>query len=116
MAVIKGVINSLMSSKVLTNYAALLDELADCLQTNASRAMIGELVQLTLDSSKGDWTVLTYSVDGYGANERAWSLGANAYVMVPYPENRVYARELVESVISGEKLTQETVQANAPHN
>ena len=116
MAVIKGVINSLMSSKVLTNYAALLDELAGCLQTNASRAMIGELVQLTLDSSKGDWTVLTYSVDGYGANERAWSLGANAYVMVPYPENRDYARELVESVISGEKLTQETVQANAPHN
>ena len=116
MAVIKGVINGLMSSKIITNYAELLDEMSGCLQTNASRAMIGDLVQLTLDRSKGDWVVLTYSVDGFGATDSAWSLGAYAYVMVPFENNLDYARELVTDVISGEPLTQEQVQANAPKN
>lgn len=116
MAVIKGVINELMSSKIITNYAELLDEMADCLQTNASRSMIGDLVQLTLDWKKGDWKVLTYSVDGYGATEYAWSLGAYAYVMVPYANNREYARELVTQVVSGERPTQSDVQDNAPKN
>lgn len=116
MAVIKAVINGLMSSKILTNYSELLDEMAGCLQTNASRAMIGDLVQLTLDRKNGDWKVLTYSVDGYGATEYAWSLGAYAYVMVPYASNQEYARELAEQVITGEKLTQDDVLSKAPKN
>ena len=116
MAVIKGVINELMTSKIITNYAELLDEMAGCLQTNASRSMIGDLVQLTLDRKKGDWNVLTYSVDGWGATEYAWSLGAYAYVMVPFENNREYARDLVAQVISGERLTQDDVQAKAPKN
>ena len=116
MAVIKGVINGLMSSKIITNYSELLDEMAGCLQTNASRSMIGDLVQLTLDRKKGDWKVLTYSVDGYGATEYAWSLGAYAYVMVPYANNRDYARELVTQVLANEVLTQEELQTNAPKN
>ena len=116
MAVIKGIINGLMSSKIITNYSELLDEMAGCLQTNASRSMIGDLVQLTLDRKKGDWKVLTYSVDGYGATEYAWSLGAYAYVMVPYANNRDYARELVTQVLANEVLTQEELQTNAPKN
>ena len=116
MAVIKGIINGLMSSKIITNYSELLDEMAGCLQTNASRSMIGDLVQLTLDRKKGDWKVLTYSVDGYGATEYAWSLGAYAYVMVPYANNRDYARELVTQVLANEVLTQDDLQAKAPKN
>lgn len=116
MAVIKGVINGLMSSKIITNYGELLDEMSGCLQTNASRSMIGDLVQLTLDRKKGDWKVLTYSVDGYGSTEYAWSLGAYAYVMVPYANNLDYAQELAMKVLTGEKITQEELQANAPKN
>lgn len=114
MAVIKGVINGLMSSKLLTNYSALMDQLADCFQTNASKALIGQLVQLTLDRSGGDWLVLTYSVDGWGNLDYAYSLGAYAYVMVPYPETVEYARSLAVAVASGETPSQEELQENAP--
>jgi LCP family protein required for cell wall assembly len=114
MAVIKGVINGLMSSKVITNYAELLDEMEGCFQTNASKTMIGELVQLTLDRSRGDWKVLTYSVDGSGSTDYAYSLGAYAYCMVPYPQTLQYAQDLVKTVVAGDSLTQDDLQKNAP--
>ncbi len=114
MAVIKGVINGLSTSRILTNYGELMDQMAGCFQTNASRKMVGELVQLTLDRSKGDWNVITYSVDGWGNTDYTPAQGAHAYVMVPFPETRDYALELVDAVIAGETLTQEQVQENAP--
>lgn len=114
MAVIKGVINGLKSSKVITNYAELLDEMEGCFQTNASKTMIGELVQLTLDRSRGDWKVLTYSVDGSGSTDYAYSLGAYAYCMVPYPQTLQYAQDLVKTVVAGDSLTQDDLQKNAP--
>ena len=116
MAVIKGVINGLMSSKIITNYLELMDEMAGCFQTNVSKSMIGELVQLTLDRSSGDWRVLTYSVDGNGSTEYAYSLGCYAYVMVPYDETTVdYARDLWPSPGRLRRdLTQEELQENAP--
>ena len=114
MAVIKGVINGLMSSKVIANYAELLDEMEGCLQTNASKTMIGDLVQLTLDRSRGDWKVLTYSVDGSGTTDYAYSLGAYAYCMVPFPQTLDYAQELVKTVVAGDSLTQDELQKNAP--
>lgn len=114
MALIKGVINGLMSSKVITNYAELLDEMEGCLQTNASKSMIGELVQLTLDHKRGDWKVLTYSVDGSGSTDYAYSLGAYAYCMVPYPQTLKYAQDLVKTVVAGDSLTQDELQQNAP--
>ena len=114
MAVIKGVIESAKSSKIITNYSELMDEMAGCFQTNASKALVGRLVQLTMDRSKGDWTVLTYSVDGESDEDFAYSLGCYAYVMVPYPETVDYARTLAIAIASGETMTQEQLQQNAP--
>lgn len=113
MAVVKGIINSLRSSKILTNYLELMDEMAGCFQTNVSKAMIGELVQLTMQSGK-DWTVLTYSVDGNGSTEYAYSLGCFAYVMIPNTDTVEYARSLAIAIASGETMTQEQLQKNAP--
>jgi anionic cell wall polymer biosynthesis LytR-Cps2A-Psr (LCP) family protein len=114
MAVIKGVINGLMSSKVITNYAELLDEMEGCLQTNASKSMIGELVQITLDRSRSDWQVLTYNVDGNGRLDYAYSLGAYAYCMIPNPNTVDYAKQLVSDVLNGTPITQDELQKNAP--
>ncbi len=114
MAVIKGVIDSAKSSKAITNYSQLMDEMAGCFQTNASKSLVGRLVQLTLDRSSGDWRVLTYSVDGSSASDFAYSLGCYAYVMVPYPETVDYARQLAIAVASGETMTQEELRENAP--
>lgn len=114
MAVIKGIIKGLASSKLLTNYSEIMDEMAGCFQTNAPKELIGKLVQLTLDRSRGDWKVLTYSVNGWGNTDYAFALGCYAYVMVPYPDTIDYARGLVISVASDEVLTQEQVNENAP--
>ncbi len=114
MAVIKGMIRGLASSKVLTNYSELMDELSGCFQTNVSKTMVGELVQLTLNRSTGDWNVLTYSVDGSGRTDYAYSLGCNAYVMVPNTATVDYARSLAIVVASGDTMTQEELQQNAP--
>ena len=114
MAVIKGVIKGLLSSKLLTNYAEIMESLSGSFQTNASKAMIGELVRITMDRNKGDWTVLTYSANGWGNTDYAYSLGAYAYVMVPYEDTVDYARSLAIAVASGETLTQAEIYANAP--
>ncbi len=114
MAVIKGIIKSLRSSKILTNYTQLMEDMAGCFQTNASKAMIGELVQLTMDPSKSDWTVLTYNVDGNGRTDYAYSLGAYAYCMIPNMKTVEYAQSLAAAVLAGEPLTQEELQKNAP--
>lgn len=114
MAVIKGVINGLKSSKIIYNYSELMDEMSECFQTNATKAMVGDLVSLTMDRRKNDWNVLTYSVNGSGNMDLAFSLGAYAYVMVPFPETVQYASELALAVASGETLTQEELLENAP--
>ncbi len=114
MAVIKGVIKSLRSSKIITNYAELLEEMEDCIQTNASKSMIGELVQITLDRSRSDWQVLTYNVDGNGRLDYAYSLGAYAYCMIPNPNTVDYAKQLVSDVLNGTPITQDELQKNAP--
>ena len=114
MYVIRGVINGLMSSNALANYSDLMAKLSNSFQTDMPKEMIGELVQLTLDRSNGDWKVLTYSVDGAGRTDMCFSLGCKAYVMVPYPDTLEYARQLVISVISGESMTQDELNAGAP--
>ncbi len=57
---------------------------------------------------------MTYSADGWGDNDYAFSQGSYAYVMVPYPETIAYAQELAQAVLEGQVLTQENVQNNAP--
>jgi LCP family protein required for cell wall assembly len=109
MAVIKGVIKGLASSKLLTNYAEIMDELSDSFQTNAPKALVGELVRMTLDTASGKWKVLTYSVNGYDRTDYAYSLGCNAYVMAPNTDTVDYARKLIIAVASGETPTQNEV-------
>lgn len=111
MAVIKGVIKGLASYKMLTNYSEIMDELSDSFQTNASKALVGELVRMTLDTESGKWRVLTYSVNGYDRTDYSYALGCNAYVMAPEPSTVDYARKLVIAVASGETPTQSEVSS-----
>ena len=114
MAVIKGVINELKSSKIILNYVDLMQEMQDCFQTNASLTMVGDLVQLTLDPSLDDWKVLTYNVDGNGKTDYAYSQGSYAYCMHPNMKTVEYAQSLVEVVLAGGSMTQEELLKNAP--
>lgn len=114
MAVIRGVIRGLRSSRLLANYGEVLEQLSGSFQTDAPPELLGELVQKTLRG--GDWTVLSYSVDGEGESNYAPSLGAYAYVMRPYDDTVDYARTLMQAVAAGDSLSQDWIQANAPRH
>jgi anionic cell wall polymer biosynthesis LytR-Cps2A-Psr (LCP) family protein len=114
MAVIKGVIKGLVSFNALTNYSELMDNLSGSFLTNAPKSVVGDLVRLTLDSSKGKWKVFTYSVNGYDRMDRSNILGFTVYVMAPNTYTVDYARSLIIKVASGEPLTQAEINENAP--
>ena len=114
MAVIKGVIKGLVSFQALSNYSQIMDELAGSFLTNAPKSLVGDMVRLTLDTEKGKWKVLTYSVNGYDRMDHSYSLGFIVYVMFPNTNTVEYARQLIITVATGEPLTQTEINSNAP--
>ena len=60
----------------------------------------------------GDWTIVSYSVNGTGATEKPYSMSQKAYVMVPDYNTVDKAKSLMEKVRNGEVVTQE--EADAP--
>lgn len=113
MAVIKAVINKLMSSELLNNFSTLMSQMKDCFQTNMTKSELGKLVQEQIDDG-GSWNTVQYSVTGGDATDYCYSLGGNAYVMVPYQDTIDYATDLVKRVLRDETISQETIDNEAP--
>ena len=114
MAVIKAVIGSLESSKLLKNYTAVLDSLADSFETSMSKDELGELVQEQLQTDKS-WTILQYSVKGKAAMRPCYSAGGGERSVVLQDDASIaYANELIRKVLNGEVMTQEQITENAP--
>ncbi|MBO4864360.1 MAG: LCP family protein [Eubacterium sp.] len=107
MQVIKAVIEKLESPATLKNYAGLMDEMGSMFQTNMSKDDIGYLVQSTLDD--GNWKVLTYSVSGSDSEKVCYSLGFEAYVMLPNKGDVEYGNELISRVLAGEEVKQDEI-------
>ncbi len=110
MQVIKAVFSKLMSSQMLANYSDIMDELSNCFQTNMSKSQIGQFVQEQLDSGK-EWKVLTFSVNGGDSEGYCYSLGGNAYVMVPFQEDLDFANKLIRRMMADENITQQEIDA-----
>ncbi|MCR5148203.1 MAG: LCP family protein [Eubacterium sp.] len=115
MAVIKAVMNKLLSSELLNNFSELMSEMKDCFQTNMEKAELGKLIQGQIDSGDS-WNIVQYSVNGYDEMNYCYSLGDNAYVMPPYYDTVEYASELINKVLNDETLTQEQIDSNAPEH
>ena len=107
MQVIKATIEKLESSEMLRNYANVMDQMEGSFQTDMEKDTVGYLVQSTID--EGNWTVLTYSVGGSDSSQKCYSLGSNAYVMIPNEEDVKYAKELIDRVLADEKVTQDEI-------
>ena len=83
MAVIEAVIKKATTSpELLRNYSQIMSSAEGSFDTNLSYSTIAELVRKQLASNE-PYTVLRYSVDGTGGNEKPYSMSANAYVMIP---------------------------------
>ena len=111
MAVIRGVIKKALSPEILTSYSSILSSLDGCFGTNITYEEIAQILQQQLTNG-GDWTIVSYSVNGTGATEKPYSMSQKAYVMVPDYNTVDKAKSLMEKVRNGEVVTQE--EADAP--
>ena len=105
MAVIKGVVDKALSPEILTSYSSILSSLDGCFGTNITYEEIAQLLQQQL-AGGGDWTIVSYSVDGTGATEKPYSMSQKAYVMVPDYSTVDKAKDLMAKVRNGEVVTQ----------
>ena len=115
MAVIKAVLNKLMSSELLKNYSDLMSQMKDCFQTNMTKDELGKLVQEQIDDG-GKWNIVQYSVTGGDAMDYCYSVGGDAYVMVPYQDTVDYATDLIKRVLNDEEISQSTIDNGAPQH
>ena len=111
MEVIRGVVKKALSPEVLTSYSSILSSLDGCFGTNITYEEIAQILQQQLTNG-GDWTIVSYSVNGTGATEKPYSMSQKAYVMVPDYNTVDKAKSLMEKVRNGEVVTQE--EADAP--
>lgn len=111
MEVIRGVVKKALSPEILTSYSSILSSLDGCFGTNITYEEIAQILQQQLTNG-GDWTIVSYSVNGTGATEKPYSMSQKAYVMVPDYDTVYKAKSLMEKVRNGEVVTQE--EADAP--
>ena len=111
MEVIRGVVKKALSPEILTSYSSILSSLDGCFGTNITYEEIAQILQQQLTNG-GDWTIVSYSVNGTGATEKPYSISQKAYVMVPDYNTVDKAKSLMEKVRNGEVVTQE--EADAP--
>ena len=111
MDVIRGVVKKALSPEILTSYSSILSSLDGCFGTNITYEEIAQILQQQLTNG-GDWTIVSYSVNGTGATEKPYSMSQKAYVMVPDYNTVDKAKSLMEKVRNGEVVTQE--EADAP--
>lgn len=111
MEVIRGVVKKALSPEILTSYSSILSSLDGCFGTNITYEEIAQILQQQLTNG-GDWTIVSYSVNGTGATEKPYSMSQKAYVMVPDYNTVDKAKSLMKKVRNGEVVTQE--EADAP--
>ena len=104
MAVIRGVIDKMTSPALLTNFAGIMEGVADSFETSMPYEEIAALVRQQLSTGMR-WNVTSYSVNGTGATRAVYSMGSKAYVMIPDKDTVAKAQALIRQVREGQVPT-----------
>ncbi len=104
MAMIKGVINKLLSPALLTNYTQVLKAVEDCFEMSVPMDVISDLVSAQL-SDGGSWDVVTHSVTGTGGYAVPYSMGYEVWVMHPDYKTVNQAKQMIRDVLDGKIVT-----------
>lgn len=96
--VLMGIIDKLTSPSIITNYAAIIDAMADTFSTTMSNEEITSLIKYQLDKNP-KWTIEQYMVDGSGSTQMCAELGDAAYVMIPNQDTVRTASERIEELL-----------------
>ena len=103
MAVIKAVIEKMMSRTLLTNYTSILNAVESSVVMSIPKELIGSLVSQQL-SEGGSWNVVTYSVNGSDDWAVPYTMryeNFKTYVMRPNQNHVNYAKVLIQDVLNG---------------
>ena len=109
-ALLRAIFDKCTSKAIITKYSKLLDSMHGSFVTNMKMSRLTSLVRLQL-SKNYSWNLVTNSLTGSDASKYTYSAPSQkAYVMVPEEESVLYATELINKVLAGEKLDEETME------
>ena len=98
--VLMGIIKKGTSPTVITNYAKIMDAMANTFSTTMSSEEIQSLIKYQI-SDNPSWTIQQYMVDGTGDTLMCAELGDAAYVMVPNQSTVTTAKNKINAVLDG---------------
>lgn len=104
MAVIRAVIDKLLSPELLKNYTSILDAIENSMETSVPAEVIGSLVSQQLSDSR-PWNVVSYSATGESGWAVPWSLGMEASVIFPDQKSVDKAKDMIQAVLEGKTVT-----------
>lgn len=109
-ALLKAIFDKCTSKAIITKYSKLLDSVNGSFVTNMKMSRLTSLIKMQL-SNNYSWNIVTNSLNGSDASNYTYSAPSQkAYVMEPDEESVAYATELINKVIEGEILDEETME------
>ena len=98
--VLMGIVKEATKPSVITNYAAIMDTMANTFSTTMSNEEITALIKYQLNNNP-TWKMEQYMVDGTGDTLMCAELGDAAYVMVPDQSTVKMAKDKINAVLAG---------------
>ena len=106
MEVIKGIINKGLSPAIIVNYSSVMDSIAGSFETNMSNSEISNLIKMQI-AEMSPWDIISNNVIGTNSKEVTYSQGHKSSVVIPDMESVAIAKDKMNKVMVGEKLTEE---------
>lgn len=98
--VLMGIIDKITSPAIVTNYASIMDSMANTFSTTMSNDEITDLIKYQLNKNP-KWKMEQYMVDGTGDTLMCAELGDAASVMVPDQSTVKMAKDKINAVLAG---------------
>lgn len=103
--VLMGIVREATKPSVITNYAAIMDTMANTFSTTMSNDEITALIKYQLNNNL-TWNMEQYMVDGTGDTLMCAELGDAAYVMIPDQSTVKLAKDKISAVLAGKSSTE----------
>ena len=98
--VLMGIVDKVTSPAIVTNYASIMDSMANTFSTTMSNDEITSLIKYQLNKNP-KWKIEQSMVDGTGDTQMCAELGNAAYVMVPDESTVTKATNKINAVMEG---------------
>ncbi len=98
--VLMGIVKEATKPSVITNYATIMDTMANTFSTTMSNEEITDLIKYQLNNNP-TWKMEQYMVDGTGDTLMCAELGDAASVMVPDQSTVKMAKDKINAVLAG---------------